>query len=118
VTGNGIFPGFKHFLVVLFFISDAFLIVKLGQLCGTFIVHFLLDIAADLSITLTNLTKNVSLVCLLVHRDSHGFLSKGLILSINLCLVLVSLILFEPLTFILHLLFEFNVSFTILVDIL
>jgi len=118
VTCNGVFPGFKHFLVVLFFSSYAFLIVKFGELGGAFIVHFGLDVTADLSVAFTNLTKNVSLVSLLVHGNRHCLLSVGLILSINLSLILRSFIIFEPLRIVFLKFLKLDIGFTVLVDIL
>lgn len=85
---NGVFPGFKHFLVVLFFISNALLILKFSELGGAFIVHFLLNVTADLTVTLTYLTKNVSLVCLLGQGSGHSLLGEGLVLRLNLQLIL------------------------------
>jgi hypothetical protein len=68
----------------LFFSSYAFLIVKFGELGGAFVVHFRLDVTANLSITFANLTENVSLVSLFVHGNCHCLLSEGLVLGFNL----------------------------------
>lgn len=118
MTCNGVFPGFKHFLVVLFFSSYAFLVFKLSELGGAFVVHFRLDVATDLSVTFANLTENVSLVSFLVHSNGHCLCSEGLVLGINLGLILSSFIILEPCCFYFLLFLELDVGFTVLVDIL
>lgn len=94
------------------------MIVKFGELGGAFIVHFCLDVAADLSIAFANLTKNVGLVGLFVHSNGHSLLSVGLVLGFNLSLILSSFIILKPLCVVFLKFFKFDIGFTVLVDIL
>lgn len=81
VTIDGVLPSLKHFLVGLFFISNTFLVIDLGKLGGSLVVHLSLEVSTDLSVTFADLSEDVSLVGLLVHRD-HGSLGhEGLILT-------------------------------------
>ena len=89
---DGVLPGFKHFLVGLFFMSYAFLIVDLGELSGPFVVHLRLQLSANLTVALTHLPKNVGLVLLPGHSVSHGLCSERSVLSFNFALQICLLV--------------------------
>jgi hypothetical protein len=109
VTVDGVLPSLKHFLVGLFFISNTFLVFDLGKLGGSLVVHLSLEVSADLSVTLTNLSEDVGLVGLLVHGD-HGSLGhESLVLTGNFSV---------DRGLVLQLLLEFDVGLAVLVDIL
>jgi len=90
-------PRFKHFLVGLFFICYAFLVVYLGELSCALVIHLGLKLPPNLTIPLTNLPKNVSLVLLASHRVCHGLRRKGLVLAFDLSVKVTLLVLNEPL---------------------
>lgn len=118
VTVDGVLPSLKHFLVGLFFISNTFLVFDLGKLGGSLVVHLSLEVSADLSVTLTDLSEDVSLVGLLVHGDHGSCGHEGLVLTGDFSLNVGLVVSLQPVGLIFHLLLEFDVSFTVLVDIL
>jgi hypothetical protein len=118
VTVDGVLPSLKHFLVGLFFISNTFLVFDLGKLGGSLVVHLSLEVSADLSVTLTNLSEDVGLVGLLVHGD-HGSLGhESLVLTGNFSVDHGLVVLLQPGGLVLQLLLEFDVGLAVLVDIL
>lgn len=111
-------PSGKHLGIVLLFRGDSTLVLDLSQLSSSFVIHFVLQIAAHGSVTLSDLSEDISLVSLLAQSILKLSLLVNLVLSIDFRLDVVLLILSEPIRFTLELLLQFNVSFTVLVHIL
>jgi len=94
-------PCFKHFLVGLFFICYAFLVIDLGELSGPLVIHLGLQLPANLTIPLANLPKNVSLVGFASACVRHGLLGEGLVLALDLGIKVRFFVLNEPFSLIL-----------------
>lgn len=118
VTINGVLPSAKHFLVGLFFISNTFLVFDLGKFGGSLVVHLSLEVSADLSVTLTDLSEDVSLVGLLVHSLHSSLSHEGLVLAGDLGFDDSFLVCLVPELLSLKFLLEFDVSLTVLVNVL
>ncbi len=67
MTLDGVLPGLQQVVIILLFSVDASLVLDLGQLGGTLLVHAILQVAAHSPISLANLAKHISLVSLLVN---------------------------------------------------
>jgi len=111
-------PGLKHIRVVILFVCDTSLVLKLGQFSSALVVHFVLQVATHSPVALTNLSQDISLVSLLHECVLELSLLVDAVLAFDLALNVVLLVLLEPLGFALELLFEFNISLAVLVHIL
>ncbi|MCP4556334.1 MAG: hypothetical protein GY836_13010 [Herbaspirillum sp.] len=118
MTLNGTLPGLEQAVIILLFALDASLVLDLSELCGTFLVHAILEVTAHSAISLTHLTKNISLVSLLVNSLLEGVLLMHTVLTINLCINLLLIVLPEPFCLFLHCLLKQNILLTILVNVL
>lgn len=113
-----VLPGLEHLVIILLFRTDSSLVLNFGELCGTFLVHAVLEIATHSAVTLTHLAKNIGLVRLLVERIRQGLLLVRSVLSINFLVDLSLFVVPEPVSLLLELLLEEDIGFTVLVNIL
>lgn len=118
MLANSVLPCAEKGVVVLFLSCNASLIFNLSKFGSSFFVHFVLEVTAHGSVTLSDLTKDVCLVCLLVQSSCHCLLFVGLGLSEDLLVVLLLLVVLEPFGFGLQFLLEQDVLFTIVVNVL
>jgi len=118
VTIDGVLPSLKHFLVGLFFISNTFLVFDLGKFGGSLVVHLSLEVSADLSVALTHLSEDVSLMGLLVHGHHGGLGHEGLVLAGHFSVDHGLVVSLQPEGLVLVFLLQLDVGFTVLVDIL
>jgi hypothetical protein len=117
VTVDCTLPCVKHIAVVVLFRLDAALVLQFCQLGCTLLVHYLLQVAAHGSVTLPDLSQNVSLVSLLSHRGLNHLFLESAVLALNLRLHIVAFVLLHPFTLPLLLLLQLNVLLALLIHI-
>jgi hypothetical protein len=110
-------PSVKHLRVVVLFGLDASLVLQFCQLGRSFLIHDLLQLTAHSAVSLTHLAKHVRLVHFLSDARLDHLLLVGTILALDLSLHVLALVLLHPFVLIFLFLFEFDVLFSVLVDI-
>lgn len=118
VSVDGALPGVKHLRVVVLFGLDASLVFQFCQLGRSLLVHNFLQFTAHGAVSFSYLTQNVCLVHLLGNASLDHLLFVGTILALNFSFHILALILFHPLLLFLLLLLEFDMLFSVLVNIL
>ena len=115
---NCAFPGVEERLVVALLLIDAPLVFNLSKFGSSFFVHFILQVTAHSPITFSNLSKDVSLVCLFGQCGLHClfFMSNGL--PHDLGFILLQFIVLQPVSFLLQFSFSENILLTVLIYIL
>ena len=63
---NSVLPSVEHLGIIVLFHVDASLVLDLGELGGTFLIHAVLEVAAHSAVSLSDLTKDVRLVRLAI----------------------------------------------------
>ena len=118
VTLNGVLPGVEELVVILLLAVDSALVLDLSKFGGTLLVHTVLELAAHSAITLIDLTKDISLVGLLVKSilESMGLMS--LVLTIDLSIDEGLIVVLEPVSLLFEGLLEEDVLLTVLVHVL
>ena len=93
---NSVLPGAEKIVIIILLALDASLVLNLGQLSSTLIVHAILQVTAHCAISLSHLSKHISLMRLLVQSLLKGSLFVGPVLTINLVVDLRLVVLLEP----------------------
>ena len=91
-----VFPGREHFVIVVLLNVNTSLILDFSELSGAFLIHAVLKISTHGAISFTNLTKNVSLVRLLLDGGFESVLLVGAVLSVNLVIDCNFIVVFKP----------------------
>ena len=115
---NSVLPSVEHLIVIALLNINASLVLNLRKLGGTLFVHAILQVASHRAITLAYLAKHISLMRLLFIGCLEGFLLMSPVLSVNLCINLLLVVIFKPVSFIFQSLFQQDVLLTVLVDVL
>ena len=84
VSLNSALPSLQKLVIILLFVCDAALVLDLSKLGSTLLVHAVLKVATHRAIPLSDLSKDVSLVSLLVHGFLEGALLMHPVLTVNL----------------------------------
>ena len=84
VSLNSALPSLQKLVIILLFVCDAALVLDLSKLGSTLLVHAVLKVATHRAISLSDLSKDVSLVSLLVHGFLEGALLMHPVLTVNL----------------------------------
>ena len=115
---DGALPGVKHLRVVVLFGLDASLVFQFCQLGRSLLVHDFLQLAAHGAVSFAHLTQHICLMHLFRDASLDHLLLVGPVLALNFSFHVLALVLLHPLLFVLLLLLEFDVLFSVLVDIL
>ena len=118
MTLNRVFPSSQHLIIVVLLDINASLVLNLGELSSTLLVHAILQIASHCAVTLTHLAQHISLVSLLLVRNSECVLFVGSVLPVNIGINRLLVMLLKPGSFVLESLLEQNVLLTVLVYVL
>ena len=84
MTLNRVFPSSQHLIIVVLLDINASRVLNLGELSSTLLVHAILQIASHCAVTLTHLAQHISLVSLLLVRNSECVLFVGSVLPVNI----------------------------------
>ena len=113
-----VFPGLKHFAIILLLNSNASSILDFGELGGALFVHAVLKVSTHGAISFANLTKDVSLMRFLLVGSFESMLFMSTILSIDVGVDGGFVVVTEPILFFLHGLLEEDILLTVLIDVL
>ena len=91
-----VFPGLEHLAIVVLLNANTPLILDFSEFSGAFLIHAVLKISTHGAISLTNLTKNISLVRLLLNGDFERVLLVSAVLSINIGIDCSFIVVLEP----------------------
>ena len=118
MTLNRVLPSSQHLIIVVLLDTNASLVLNLGELSSTLLVHAILQIASHCAVTLTHLAQHISLVSLLLVGDSECVLFVGSVLPIDIGIDILLVVLLKPGSFVLESRLEENVLLTVLVYVL
>lgn len=100
------------------FAADASLVLNLGEFGSTLLVHAVLKLAAHGAVTFANLSEDIGLVHLAIHRVFESSLFVLPVHGLNLFADRLLFVVLQPFSLLLHRLLQKNVSLTVLIDIL
>ena len=118
MTLNRVLPSSQHLIIVVLLDINASLVLNLGELSSTLLVHAVLQIASHCAVTLTHLAQHISLVSLLLVGDSECVLFVGSVLPLDIGIDILLVVLLKPGSFFFESRLEENVLLTVLVYVL
>lgn len=118
MTRDGVLPGLEHLVIICLFTLDASLVLDLGEFGSTFIVHAILEVTAHGAVSLTYLTKNISLMRLFIERIGQSLLLMSFVHRFYLSFNDLLIVSFQPCSLLSQLLLQQDIPLTVLIHVL